>query len=426
MAGNQLGKSLAGAAEMAIHLTGQYPAWWDGRRFDHSVTAIAGSESSELTRDGIQRLLVGPPSSEGEWGTGMIPKASIVEWNRRAGVPNALDSITVRHVNGGNSVLLFKSYDQGRGKWQANTVHVVWFDEEPPADVYSEGVTRTNATNGLVYLTFTPLLGMSEVVRRFLKEASPGRSITTMTIYDCGHYTREQADAIVASYPEHEREARASGIPALGSGRVFPIADSRVVIDPLPLMPHWPRIGGLDFGWDHPTAAVELAWDRDADVVYLVREHRASQKTPLEHAMVLREWGPLPFAWPHDGLQHDKGSGEQLAKQFKKAGLKMLPERAQFPDGSFGVEAGLHAMLSRMQVGKWKVFSTCGMWMEEFRLYHREDGKVVKEFDDLISASRYAMMMLRAAKVPTSWLRAGMNQQTQARVAEGVGDVEGW
>ena len=169
MAGNQLGKSLAGAAEMAIHLTGQYPAWWDGRRFDHSVTAIAGSESSELTRDGIQRLLVGPPSSEVEWGTGMIPKASIVEWNRRAGVPNALDSITVRHVNGGNSVLLFKSYDQGRGKWQANTVHVVWFDEEPPADVYSEGVTRTNATNGLVYLTFTPLLGMSDVVSMFLE-----------------------------------------------------------------------------------------------------------------------------------------------------------------------------------------------------------------------------------------------------------------
>jgi phage terminase large subunit-like protein len=40
----------------------------------------------------------------------------------------------------------------------------VWFDEEPPPDIYSEGLTRTNATGGITMITFTPLLGMSEVV----------------------------------------------------------------------------------------------------------------------------------------------------------------------------------------------------------------------------------------------------------------------
>lgn len=424
MAGNQLGKTWSGAFEMAMHLTGEYPDWWAGRRWDRAVRAIAGSESSELTRDAIQRLLVGPPEEEAAWGTGAIPKASIVGWARKAGVPNALDSVTVKHKNGGTSTILFKSYDQGRGKWQANTVDIVWFDEEPPQDIYSEGLTRTNATKGMVYMTFTPLLGMSEVVRRFLHESSPDRSVTVMTIADAEHYTEEERERIIRSYPEHEREARASGIPILGSGRIFPLADNAVLIKPIALPQHWPRVAAIDFGWDHPTAAVEVAWDRDTDTVYLIREHRVSQNTPQQHAAVLRQWGwQLPWAWPHDGLQTDKGSGEQLAKQYKKAGLNMLAMRATFPDGSSSVEAGLMDMLDRMKSGRFKVFETCAQWMEEFRLYHRKDGKVVKEHDDLISASRYATMMLRYARVPLA-VRPG--QTVTTRVAEGVGEIENW
>ena len=168
MAGNQLGKTLAGAAEMAIHLTGFYPDWWQGRRFDEPILAMAGSESAELTRDGVQKLLLGPPADDAQWGTGFIPGDQITDWARRMGVSDAVDTITVRHVSGGSSTLLLKSYDQGRRKWQANTAHLVWFDEEPPLDIYVEGLTRTNATEGQVYLTFTPLLGMSDVVSMFL------------------------------------------------------------------------------------------------------------------------------------------------------------------------------------------------------------------------------------------------------------------
>lgn len=170
MAGNQLGKTLAGAAELAMHLTGRYPDWWEGRRFDEPILAMCGSESTELTRDGIQRQLIGPPDEESEWGTGFIPGDAIHSYSRRIGVADALDTVTVNHESGGKSTLLIKSYDQKRRKWQANTAHVVWFDEEPPLDIYMEGLTRTNATEGLVYLTFTPLLGMSEVVMMFFEE----------------------------------------------------------------------------------------------------------------------------------------------------------------------------------------------------------------------------------------------------------------
>lgn len=399
MAGNQLGKTLAGAAEAAMHLTGKYPDWWEGKRYDKPIVAIAGSESYELTRDGVQRLLVGPPMTEEEWGTGYIPKADIISSTRRSGVSGALDSITVRHVSGGTSTLLFKAYEQGRGKWQANTVDYIWFDEEPPEDVYFEGITRTNATQGLIAVTFTPLKGMSSVVARYILEHSPDRSVITMTIEDAEHYTPEERQKIIDSYPAHEREARTKGVPSLGSGRIFPVAEELITVVPFEVPKHWVQICGIDFGWDHPTAGARLAWDRDADVIYVTTVYRQREATPIVHAGALKPWGAwLPWSWPHDG-NNDMAAGPNLASQYRAQGLNLLPERATFEDGSNSVEAGLMEMLDRMITGRFKVFSTCGEWFEEFRLYHRKDGKVVKERDDVISASRYGLMMKRFAKV---------------------------
>lgn len=170
MAGNQLGKTYCGAAECAFHLTGLYPGDWGGRQWDRPTRWWAGSKTGEVTRDGVQRYLVGEPKDESSWGTGMIPKAHLEDWGRRQGIADALDNIVVRHVTGGFSTLGFKSYDQGRQKWQGETLDGVWFDEEPPMDIYMEGLTRTNATGGMTMITFTPLLGMSDVVSMFLGE----------------------------------------------------------------------------------------------------------------------------------------------------------------------------------------------------------------------------------------------------------------
>lgn len=171
MAGNQLGKTVAGSSEWAFHLTGKYPDWWDGRRFEEPGRYWAAGETRVSTRDTIQKLLIGEPEKEEEWGTGTIPGADILDTFRAMGVANALDSVTVKHVTGGSSTLLFKAYEQGRGKWQGDTLNGVWFDEEPPLDIYSEGLTRTQATDGIVMLTFTPLKGMSDVVQMFLSDS---------------------------------------------------------------------------------------------------------------------------------------------------------------------------------------------------------------------------------------------------------------
>ena len=170
MAGNQLGKTYCGAAETAMHLTGKYPDWWPGRRWDRPTRGWAGSVTGEVTRDTVQRNLIGPPRDRSEWGTGMIPGDDLGRVTMKMGVPDAIDGVLVKHVSGGWSSLGFKSYDQGRAKWQGETLDWIWPDEEPPLDVYIEALTRTNATGGMVFITFTPLLGMSEVVRMFLQE----------------------------------------------------------------------------------------------------------------------------------------------------------------------------------------------------------------------------------------------------------------
>ena len=398
-AGNQLGKSYAGAAEAAFHATGRYPADWQGRRFDRATVGWCGGVTGEVTRDTCQRLLIG---AVGARGTGMIPDDAIIDVSAARGVADLADTILVRHVSGENSRIRLKYYEQGREKWQAETLDWLWFDEEPPQDIYLEGLTRTNATGGMVWITFTPMLGCTEVVRRFLMENSPDRSDTNMTIEDAKHIPEKERAKIIASYPAHEREARIKGIPILGSGRIFPVSEESIAcaaFDPQRIPDHWSVIGGIDFGWDHPTAAVKLLYNPDGDIIYVTDCYKCKQATPIIHAAALRPWGKtLKISWPHDGLQHDKGSGVQLAQLYRNEGLNMLPEHAQFPDEKGnGVEAGIAEMLMRMETGRFKVYGHLHEWFEEFRLYHRKDGKIVKEYDDLICATRYALMSIRYA-----------------------------
>jgi phage terminase large subunit-like protein len=405
MAGNQVGKSLAGAAETAFHLTGRYPDFWHGRRFRHAPAGWAAGVTVETTRETIQRLLLG---RSGRGVDGLLPE-HCVESTSGTSLPGCIGQVVVRHVSGEMATLTLKSYERGRQKWQGETLDFVWFDEEPEADIYAEGLTRTAATGGLVFMTFTPLLGMSEVVQRFLAEPSPDRKVTRMAIEEAAHIPAEERQRILDGYRPHEREARARGQPVLGSGAVFPVAEADLVVAPFAIPRHWVQIAGLDFGWDHPTAAARLAWDREADVLYLTQCYARREATPLEHAGALRRWGAwLPWAWPQDGLQRAKDSGAPLAEQYRRHGLLLLPDHATFENGGTDLEAGLMEMLERMQTQRWKVFRGAEPWLAEFRLYHRKEGRVVKRQDDVLSASRYAMMMRRFAEPEGgAWARSG-------------------
>ena len=168
MSGNRCGKTLAGGCETSWHLDGDYPEWWSGRRFDKPTRFWAAGNTSKTTRDIVQLMLMGPVN---DIGSGMIPKHRILKTTPAAGgVPNAFDTVYVQHVSGGVSQLGYKSYAEGRKSFEGTEREGIWYDEECPFDVYGEGLMRIATTHGMCYTTFTPLLGLTELVLSFLPQ----------------------------------------------------------------------------------------------------------------------------------------------------------------------------------------------------------------------------------------------------------------
>lgn len=425
MAGNQNGKSEVGAYETACHLTGLYPPDWQGRRWDRPLRAWADGETSLLVRDVQQRKLCGPPGVDNEFGTGMIPRDCFAGKPSLArGVTDAYDTIQVKHFRtdgtcDGTSTLTFKSYEQGRQKHQGEPIDFDWCDEEPPEDVYSEILTRVTATQGMVFTTFTPLKGMSNVVMKFLNEPSEDRAVVTMTIYDAEHIPAEERDKIIAGWPAHEREARAKGIPMLGSGRIFQVAEEAIIEPPIEHVPlHWWKLWAIDFGIDHPFAAVLLLWDKDNDVIHVHHALKMPDAIPVVHAVPMKAVASsVPVAWPQDGTKRDWGDGKQVALKYKAAGLAMLPTHATWPDGSVSTEAAVLEMQERMATGRLKVANHLSEWLGEFRLYHRKDGVIQKINDDLLSATQKGIMAKRYARQVA--LGGGAFQRRRQLMAEG-------
>src|SRR4051812_121418 len=266
MAGNQLGKSECGAYEVARHLTGEYPPWWKGRRWDRPVKIWAGGVSGRDVRDIQQGKLFGQPGDPEAFGTGQVPKAAIAKTTAGRSAPDAFDTAFVKHKSGGTSTIQFKTYEQGRESWQGTTIDMVWFDEEPDMAVYVEGRTRLTATRGMSILTFTPLKGISEVVTRFYPhpQNDADQAFVKMGIVDAAHIAEEDRQKIIMGYPAHQRKARAEGEPYLGSGVIFATPIDDLLEDPIEMVPmEWVKLWALDFGIDHPFAAVLIAWDRD-------------------------------------------------------------------------------------------------------------------------------------------------------------------
>lgn len=173
MAANRIGKTEgAGGYETTLHLTGLYPAWWKGRRFDRSVDWWAAGKTNETTRDIVQAKLLGgiafADGRKGVSGTGLIPGEMIGSITWKQGVADLIDTVQIKHASGGWSTLGLKSYQQGRGAFEGTEKHGIWLDEEPPLDIYGECLIRTATTGGLVMITFTPLDGMSQTVTTFL------------------------------------------------------------------------------------------------------------------------------------------------------------------------------------------------------------------------------------------------------------------
>ena len=398
MAGNRVGKTETGGGyEIVLHLTGRYPSWWTGRRFDRPVNSWAAGDTGKTVREIIQAKLLGKP---GQHGTGLIPADTIVRTTPKSGIPDAVDTIYVKHASGGVSQCVLKSYDQKREAFQGSEQDVIWLDEESPLDIYTECLLRTMTVNGIIMLTFTPLMGMSETVMQFLPggeiaEREDGSRCVIMASWDdAPHLTDVMKSELLASIPPFQRDARSKGIPQLGSGAIYPVPESDFVVDDFAIPDHWPRAYGLDVGWNK-TAAPFAAWDREGDIVYLYSEHYRGQAEPSIHAEGIRargEW--IPGVIDPASRGRSQQDGQQILQKYIDLGLDL-------DTAINAVESGIYEVWSRLSTGRLKVFKSMTSWQQEFRLYRRDEkGRIVKANDHLMDATRYLIMSgLARAKV---------------------------
>lgn len=436
IAANQVGKTMCGGFEDAVHLTGEYPTWWPGHRFDHPIHAWIAGPKADKVRDTTQAMLFGPWNKPDEFGSGFLPRDAIVgRPTLTRGVSGAYDTATVkwkdkhgRLDDSARSTITFMYYTEGQLAFASNTIDLFHGDEEMDEAIYSEARTRLQVRRGLSFLTLTPLLGRTSLIKRFLDEAAPNRSATRMGIYDALHYTKEQADAIVAGYPAHERNARAYGEPMLGEGRVFLWPEEQLLVPAIPegIPRHWAKLWGIDFGINHPFAAALVAIDRELDTIYLVSCFKMANATKLQHIPRIRALGAeVPVAWPHDGHQRDKGSGDILADQYRNPGagvpgLRMLPDHATWPDGGFSTEVAVAELTDRCETGRFLVIDNPEnqAFLAEYRQYHRTEGQLVRVDDDILSALFKTLMMKRSARqVPLGPARPGGGWQPQRQVS---------
>lgn len=410
MTGNRCGKTMTGGFIMACHLTGLYPEWWLGRRFDHPIMAWAAGISTDTTRDILQSELFGQWNDPSQFGTGAIPKEMIIETVNKPGVPMAFQAALVKHISGGVSTLVFKSYEMSQDKFMGTAQHVIWLDEECPKDIYTQCVTRTATTGGIVMLTFTPEHGLTDIVKDFMYDLKPGQFLVTASWEDAPHLDEKVKEQLMSVYTPAEREMRVSGQPSIGSGVVFPIAEDRVTCDPISIPDHWMRIIGIDLGFDHPNGVACVAWDNERDVYYLYDEHSMSGENLSGLAQAIRAKGghQIPVVVPHDAFKRDgAGSGRKFIDLLSDYGLNIVMEPFSNPPGPDGkshnsVEFGVNFMLKAMEEGRFKIFTTCNKFLKEMKMYHRKDGKINDRNDDMISATRYAILMASRFSKPGS------------------------
>lgn len=393
-AGNRCGKSYAGADEMAFHLTGQYPADWEGRKFDRPIKAWAASTTAVKTKEIIQFALLGSPDRPYER---FIPEHLIEETTTKPGTPKAIGDVYVKHVSGGLSVLSFKDYMQERAAFEGQRVDVIWLDEEAPKDIFDECKARIMNTsgkegskNGLLYLTFTPLQGLTPLISYLMAEAGKNPSIKMITAEwdDVPHLTEEAKQEMLSGMPPHIRDARMRGIPFLGTGQIYSVPLQDVLVDNIKILPHWGCAYGLDEGFT-ATAGCWIALDPDTDVMYVYDEYMGRNQLAMINARAVNIKGNMRGVVDTSAFRTSPTEAIEVITEYENEGLDLVKAIKS-------VEPGINSVWERLATGRLKICRHCYVTRAEYDIYHRNDqGEPVRTNIHMMDALRYVVHMIK-------------------------------
>ena len=436
IAANRIGKTDTAAFEVTCHLTGRYPSWWEGKRWDRPTDWRAAGDTMLTTRDILQKALLGPHEGVpvGEW-KGMIPARYVRTVERRSGgITNCLDTIHVAHVSGGISRLSFLSYDMGRRVFQGFDCDGFWIDEEPPdpaersealaagsTDIYGECLLRTMTTDGIVLATFTPLRGWTPFMRNYFATAYmpgtedddiPAKEVMTKTVEgaaaaseeefavksdkvseklednpyavvrprfivgatwdDAPHLTEKVKAQQWASMLPYQRAARTKGIPQLGAGAVYPIDEDDLKVADFAIPDHWWRGFGMDVGGGAKATAAVFCALNPEDRVLYVSS--VYKRASNEPSLHAAAMKERMIR-PTGWLWPGVGDAAALIMTDHDAEQLVYVYRRLGLTLSLpdkAVETGIADLWDLMVTGRFKVFASCQAWWEEFRMYRRD------------------------------------------------------
>jgi len=448
LAANRIGKTVSTCYETAMHLTGLYPAWWKGKRFNRPITAMVAGEGWSQVALVLQNELLGTNDVKirDALGTGAIPRDRIVLDTMRSDGANCI-GIEIRHHSGSNSYLLFANYTQEVRQMQGFKLNLAVFDEQPPDDFFSEIVTRTATTQGQVLCSFTPLKGLNGLVSKFWHQEE-GYEHIRVSWDDVPEYdpwgepfllneTRQQLER---DYLPHERDARRNGVPVMGKGAVFQIRN-------------WPlyKTGDFDFrnmSGLHRVIALDLGLVNDRTVISLMYWHPEDQEAWLHTQICVRgteEANPVnwiqhlmrpevfgtPIVLPPDAgtVGRYTMSALSLRQMFEQYELNVLPDPIRNPPDDQGRTTnhksfGINVMRQMLDLGTLHVNENCVDFVREAQNYYVDEKGRFSDPDDCIDSARYALLGCLNGwaepwddRSPQQRFRAAMHNARQAQAA---------
>jgi hypothetical protein len=418
LAGNRSGKTMCAGYQTALDLTGEYPDWWPGYRFQHAPNfMIAGVDNIQLKLV-LQQELFGDVTTHPTTGKKMLSgnwvhqdEIGRITWNKVTA--DLAQSVEVWGKYG-MAMCSLRSYSQSKTghkslSFAGTSLDGLWVDECPPDDLIGQFVVRTLTGNynqgGRIRYTMTPELGKTQLVSKFMEDRGDNQALVGPISWDeCPHLTPKAQAAALEGIPEHEWEMRKMGIPIFGEGLVFSnISERALRVDPVTEdgrritdLPWLRYLRAIDIGINHPTAVVWLAFDAEIDCIYLLKSYAQKDQAAAIHASAANSYLDFaPCVFPHDVDHRDKGSGKTMRRYYADAGLTNTLDFKN-PDGTIFVEPGIQELYDRMRSGRFKVLDIPEnqLFFREMRQYHRENGKIVPIDDDVISAVRYGAIMI--------------------------------
>ena len=401
--GNRTGKSFAPCYAIACWISGEYPEWWTGRRFQKPLRVWVVGETGTLVRNNLQRYLIGNKGSEGIGSLFGADEIVHVSWQSK---PEGLAERAIIRGKYGDSIIEFKSYDMERRRFASDVADVILLDEEAPAGIFSECLTRTGTTRGLVINAFTALRGVTPLVAMLLPQFAGAEEFDMKAVSRWHEFIgwddipeaqlpADERRKMEASYLPSERLARIKGIPSLGSGLVWPVSEDDIIVPAFRVPSSWPQLITLDPGWHHGTGAMRWALDQDQGAIYGIADYWKRHETVAMHADVINAWG----AWQNiaidyaSGMNIDDGEGVKAKYRAKLKGTVINARKQRVLESHQDV-------YDMMATGRFFIFDTCRYWLAQFRQYVRnEKGKIQMPNDpndakrhhfELMDCSRYA------------------------------------